>query len=63
MLFDINDFVETLPRPWQWDVKRLAASLEVAGRDLGLSLSDRRDIVTAVALSRQASRGRPPMPT
>ncbi|MCX6373878.1 MAG: DUF2252 domain-containing protein [Actinobacteria bacterium] len=49
MLFDINDFDETLPGPWEWDVKRLAASFEVAGRDLGFSPSDRRDIVTAGA--------------
>ena len=47
MLFDINDFDETLPGPWEWDVKRLAASFEVAGRDLGFSPSDRRDIVAA----------------
>jgi len=47
MLFDINDFDETLPGPWEWDVKRLAASFEVAGRDLGFSPSDRRDIVSA----------------
>jgi uncharacterized protein (DUF2252 family) len=33
LVFDINDFDETLPGPWEWDVKRLAASLEVAGRD------------------------------
>src|SRR5687768_12428420 len=32
MLFDINDFDETLPGPWEWDVKRLAASFEVMGR-------------------------------
>jgi len=47
MLFDINDFDETLPGPWEWDVKRLAASFEVAGRDLGFSASDRRDVVVA----------------
>jgi uncharacterized protein (DUF2252 family) len=47
MLFDINDFDETLPGPWEWDVKRLAASVEVAGRDRGFSASDRRDIVIA----------------
>ena len=35
MLFDINDFDETLPGPWEWDVKRLAASFEVMGRDRG----------------------------
>jgi uncharacterized protein (DUF2252 family) len=36
LVFDLNDFDETLPGPWEWDVKRLAASLVVAGRDLGL---------------------------
>jgi len=33
--FDVNDFDETLPGPFEWDVKRLAASLTVAGRDNG----------------------------
>ena len=33
LVFDVNDFDETLPGPWEWDVKRLAASFEVAGRD------------------------------
>jgi uncharacterized protein (DUF2252 family) len=47
LMFDINDFDETLPGPWEWDVKRLAASLEVAGRDLGFAPGDRRDVVTA----------------
>jgi len=32
LVFDLNDFDETLPGPWEWDVKRLAASIEVAGR-------------------------------
>ena len=36
LVFDLNDFDETLPGPWEWDVKRLAASIEVAGRDRGL---------------------------
>ncbi len=45
MLFDINDFDETLPGPWEWDVKRLAASLEVMGRHRGFSRSDRRAVV------------------
>jgi uncharacterized protein (DUF2252 family) len=49
LLFDINDFDETLPGPWEWDVKRLAASMEVAGRDLGFTAGDRRDIVKACA--------------
>jgi uncharacterized protein (DUF2252 family) len=47
MIFDINDFDETLPGPWEWDVKRLAASFEVMGRARGFSRSDRRDVVMA----------------
>ena len=47
LLFDVNDFDETLPAPWEWDVKRLAASLEVAARDNGFSDKDRRKIVLA----------------
>lgn len=35
MVFDLNDFDETLPGPWEWDVKRMAASIEIAGRDRG----------------------------
>ena len=46
-MFDINDFDETLPGPWEWDVKRLAASFEIAGRDRGFSSSDRRAAVAA----------------
>jgi uncharacterized protein (DUF2252 family) len=43
MMFDIND---TLPGPWEWDVKRLAASLEIAGRDRGFTpLSDARSFL------------------
>jgi uncharacterized protein (DUF2252 family) len=47
MIFDINDFDETLPGPWEWDVKRLAASFEVMGRSRGFSKPDRRAIVMA----------------
>jgi uncharacterized protein (DUF2252 family) len=47
MLFDINDFDETLPGPWEWDVKRLAASLEILGRDRGFSPANRRAVVLA----------------
>ena len=47
MLFDINDFDETLPGPWEWDVKRLAASFEIMGRDRGFAPADRRAIVMA----------------
>ena len=57
LMFDVNDFDETLPGPWEWDVKRLAASLEVAGRDNGYSGRDRREIVAAaVSRYRQAMR-------
>jgi uncharacterized protein (DUF2252 family) len=47
LLFDVNDFDETLPGPWEWDVKRLAASMEVAGRDSNLRPADRRAAVEA----------------
>ena len=47
LIFDINDFDETLPGPWEWDVKRLATSFEVMGRDRGFSPSDRKTIVEA----------------
>jgi uncharacterized protein (DUF2252 family) len=57
LVFDVNDFDETLPGPWEWDVKRLAASLDVAGRGNGFAGKDRREIVTAaVASYRQAMR-------
>ncbi|APR82763.1 Hypothetical protein A7982_08112 [Minicystis rosea] len=57
MMFDINDFDETLPGPWDWDVKRLAASVELAGRDTGFSKSTRADIVlTTVREYRLAMR-------
>lgn len=49
LVFDINDFDETLPGPWEWDVKRLATSLEVAARDNGFHPKERRSIVNAVA--------------
>ena len=45
MMFDINDFDETNPGPWEWDVKRLAASFEIAGRDRAFAPADRRAIV------------------
>lgn len=35
LVFDLNDFDETMPGPWEWDVKRLAASFEIAGRSNG----------------------------
>ena len=57
LVFDVNDFDETLPGPWEWDVKRLAASLEVAARGNGFSGKQRRDVVmAAVGRYRQAMR-------
>ena len=47
LVFDLNDFDETLPGPWEWDVKRLAASLEVAGRGNGFSAVECRAVVMA----------------
>jgi uncharacterized protein (DUF2252 family) len=49
LVFDVNDFDETLPGPFEWDVKRLAASLAVAGRDNGFAGKDRRQIALAAA--------------
>jgi uncharacterized protein (DUF2252 family) len=40
IVFDINDLDETLPAPWEWDLKRLVASIVIAGRHIGLSESD-----------------------
>ena len=58
LVFDVNDFDETLPGPFEWDVKRLAASLAVAGRDNGFSAKARRKIVLAAAEGyRTAMRG------
>ena len=47
LVFDVNDFDETLPGPFEWDVKRLAASLAVAGRDNGFPGKARRKIAVA----------------
>jgi uncharacterized protein (DUF2252 family) len=47
LVFGPNDFDETLPGPWEWDVKRMAASAEIAGRDVGLPADRRERIVTA----------------
>ena len=49
LVFDINDFDETLPGPWEWDVKRLAASAEIAARGNGFGRRLRREIVLAAA--------------
>ena len=49
VVFDINDFDETLPGPWEWDLKRLAASVEIAGRQNQVAPAKRRGAVWAVA--------------
>ena len=64
LVFDVNDFDETLPGPFEWGVKRLAASLAVAGRDNGFSTKDRRQVVLAGAEGyRKASQTVDPAPT
>ena len=54
LVFDMNDFDETAPGPWEWDVKRLVASFAIAGRDRGFSKKERR----TVALERCAPTGK-----
>jgi uncharacterized protein (DUF2252 family) len=49
LVFGPNDFDETLPGPWEWDVKRMAASVEIAGRDIGLP-ADRRARIVKLAM-------------
>jgi len=51
LLFDVNDFDETLPGPFSWDVKRLAASLVLAARDNGLTAEEARGITLAAVRS------------
>jgi len=51
VIFDINDFDETLPGPWEWDVKRLAASFVHAARSNGFSAAKEREAATACARS------------
>jgi uncharacterized protein (DUF2252 family) len=48
LVFDVNDFDETLPGPFEWDLKRLVASFAVAGRDLGFPAKERRGVNQAV---------------
>ena len=51
LIFDINDFDETLPAPWEWDLKRLAASVELAGRSADFKSNERERAVRAAARS------------
>ena len=58
LVFDLNDFDETLPGPFEWDVKRLAASIDIAARSRGFDRKARTQIVTdSVTSYRQAMRG------
>src|SRR6185436_10801049 len=54
IIFDINDFDETLPAPWEWDVKRLVASIVLAARSVNFSDDQARDC--AIACSRTYRR-------
>ncbi len=49
MIFDLNDFDETLPGPFEWDVQRLVASFAVAARHKGFSVKEQDELVRAVA--------------
>ena len=59
LVFDVNDFDETLPGPFEWDLKRLVASFAVGGRDLGFSVKDRRGVNLAVTRTCRTSAGSP----
>jgi uncharacterized protein (DUF2252 family) len=55
LVLDVNDFDETLPAPWEWDVKRLAASFEIAGRDRDFTPKQtRKAVLEAVRQYREA---------
>jgi uncharacterized protein (DUF2252 family) len=57
LLFDLNDFDETHRGPFEWDVKRLAASFEIAGRNRGFTVGERRTaVLAAVRAYREATR-------
>ena len=58
LVFDVNDFDETLRGPWEWDVKRLAASVAVAGRDRGFPRSGRVAAVRSTASAYRESMWR-----
>ena len=58
LVFDVNDFDETLPGPWEWDAMRLAASFAVAGRASGFGKRERRAIVAAMSAEYRAAMRR-----
>jgi uncharacterized protein (DUF2252 family) len=55
LVFDLNDFDESLPAPWEWDVKRLAASFAIAGRENGFKRKERGAAVLETARSYRES--------
>ncbi|MDP9100383.1 MAG: DUF2252 domain-containing protein, partial [Verrucomicrobiota bacterium] len=58
LVFDINDFDETIPGPWEWDLKRLATSLVLAGREAGENKNGCRDSVEEMVLHYRTSMNR-----
>jgi len=58
LVFDLNDFDETLPGPFEWDLKRLAASFEIAGRDRDFTRTERKHAVLAAVRSYRKAMGR-----
>jgi uncharacterized protein (DUF2252 family) len=58
LVFDINDFDETLPGPWEWDVKRLATSVLIEARERGLAARDQERIVLGAAEEYRVWMGR-----
>ena len=58
MLFDVNDFDETLPGPWEWDLKRLAASVVIAARDRDFSDAQARSAALSVGASYRTEMAR-----
>src|SRR5881394_1602144 len=57
LMFDVNDFDETLPGPFEYDVKRLAASFTIAARNNGFSKADTREATTASVAAYRAAMG------
>jgi uncharacterized protein (DUF2252 family) len=58
LIFDVNDFDETLPGPWEWDLKRLAASIAIAGRERGFTAKQRQEVVRAAVCQYRESMRR-----
>ena len=58
LVFDINDFDETLPGPWEWDVKRLAASVLIAAQDNGFAVKEQEQVVLDTVAEYRAAMAR-----